>query len=163
MHTLKRLAFTACLLAFSGWACAAPIPLAHGAWKVRMSMPGVPPQVATMLNQDIPEVCLRPGAVQPPHMPRPAVDRCRVLQESGTVSHWQGTEFCPASGQQPAIRIAMTLAIGPHHKSYVQTSHVLQGPGAGMPPSVMRGTWVGPKCPASPSKPMPAMPMPAPH
>ena len=162
MQILNRVTVVMCLLGVSGWAWAAPIPLSPGAWKMQMEIPGMPAQAAAMMARDMPEVCVRPGMSHPPLSPqakaRIKAMHCRILHESGSGTHWKATESCPAEGSRPALTVAMNMTVAPNHKSYVQKSRILQGPGAGMPTSTMRGTWVGPTCPPSSQAPLPAVP-----
>lgn len=159
MGLFKKIVVASCLLGFYGAACAGPIPLKWGAWKLQMEMPGVPAKVEAMMNHALPEACFGPGMRTPPQSPQSLAMHCRTLHSSGNLSFWQATEFCPASAHSPALTVHWSMRVAADHQSYVQTSRVIRGPGADMPASVIKGTWAGPKCPVSVSKPMLVTPM----
>ncbi len=158
-HRFLILAF----LLFPGLACASGVTLRPGAWRMEMDFPGaadLPAQVRAQMRHALPEFCIRPGRTRPPMNPQARADHCRILHTESSGNENRTVYTCRVNGQP--LRVRATVRVAANRRSFVERTQVLQGPGAGMGANTLRGTWVGPHCPADHGNPPAAGPgMPA--
>lgn len=147
MNKQNRVTLGLLTAAFPILAMAAPVHLLPGAWRVQMAMPnipGMPAQAMAMMNREMPEVCVRPNSNHPPLSPQARAEDCHVLHSSTVGDRMTAVMACQIAGHLTHYEVVMDIA--PDRKSFVEHTQILQGPGAGMGATTLRGTWVSPSC-----------------